>query len=57
MVYILADFDPGGFRIAKKIEEGLREHLKGAVHVKAKRVAVTYERMQDPELDIHPRAR
>jgi 5S rRNA maturation endonuclease (ribonuclease M5) len=57
VVYILADFDPGGFRIAKKIEEGLREHLKGAVHVKAKRVAVTYEQMQDPELDIHPRAR
>jgi hypothetical protein len=27
VVYILSDFDPAGFRIAEKIEAGLREHV------------------------------
>ena len=55
VVYILADFDPAGFRIAEKIEAGLREHLGDAVPITAHRVAVTYEQMRDPELDIPTR--
>ena len=55
VVYILADFDPAGFRIAEKIETGLREHLGDAVPITAHRVAVTYEQMRDPELDIPTR--
>ena len=55
VVYILADFDPAGFRIAEKIEAGLREHLGDAVPITARRVAVTYEQMRDPELDIPTR--
>src|SRR5829696_9506470 len=55
VVYILADFDPGGFRIAEKIEAGLQEHLGDAVPITAHRVAVTYEQMRDPELDIPTR--
>ena len=55
VVYILADFDPAGFRIAEKIEAGLREHLGDVVPITAHRVAVTYEQMRDPELDIPTR--
>ena len=55
VVYILADFDPAGFRIAGKIEAGLREHLGDGVPVGAHRIAVTHEQMEDPELDIPTR--
>src|SRR5215213_10269705 len=55
VVYILADFDPAGFRIAEKIETGLREHLGNALPITARRVAVTYEQMRNPELDIPTR--
>jgi len=55
VVYILADFDPAGVRIAENIEAGLREHLGDAVPITARRVAVTYEQMLDPELDIPTR--
>jgi len=55
VVYILSDFDPAGFRIAEKIETGLREHLGNALPITAHRVAVTYEQMRDPELNIPTR--
>src|SRR5215217_6513674 len=54
-INILSDFDPGGFKIAEKIEAGLREHVGDAVPITARRVAVTYEQMRDLELDIPTR--
>ena len=54
-VYILSDFDPGGFKIAEKIEEGLREHVGDALPITAHRIAVTHEQILDPALDIPTR--
>ncbi len=45
VVYILSDFDPAGFRIAEKIEAGLREHLPEEQELTARRVAVSYEQV------------
>ena len=50
VVYILADFDPAGFRIAEKIEAGLREHLPEEQDLRAVRVAVSYEQVQQHNL-------
>jgi hypothetical protein len=55
IVYILSDFDPGGFRIARKIENGLQEHLGDEVLVTARKIAVTREQIEDPALDIPTR--
>jgi hypothetical protein len=46
VVYIVSDFDPAGFRIAEKIETGLREHLPEHQELRAVRVAVSYEQVQ-----------
>ncbi len=54
-VYILSDFDPGGFKIAEKIEAGLREHVGDAQPITAHRIAVTYEQIRDPALDVPTR--
>ncbi len=45
VVYILSDFDPAGFRIAEKIEAGLREHVPEDQELTAKRVAVSFEQV------------
>ena len=45
VVYILSDFDPAGFRIAEKIEAGLREHMPEDQELTAHRVAVSYEQV------------
>ncbi len=45
VVYILSDFDPAGFRIAEKIESGLREHVPEAQELTAHRVAVSFEQV------------
>ncbi len=45
VVYILSDFDPAGFRIAEKIEAGLREHVPEDQDLTARRVAVSYEQV------------
>ncbi len=45
VVYILSDFDPAGFRIAEKIEAGLREHMPEAQELTAHRVAVSFEQV------------
>lgn len=49
-VYILSDFDPGGFRIAEKVESGLREHLGEDYSLTAERIAVTFEQITELEL-------
>lgn len=53
-IYVLSDFDPAGFRIAERIETGLREHLGNAVVLSAHRVAVTYEQVVENELPTRP---
>ena len=45
VVYILSDFDPAGFRIAEKIEAGLREHVPKDQDLTAQRVAVSFEQV------------
>jgi hypothetical protein len=45
VVYILSDFDPAGFRIAEKIETGLREHVPQQQDLTARRIAVSYEQV------------
>src|SRR5829696_7457326 len=45
VVYILSDFDPAGFRIAEKIEAGLREHVPASQELSARRVAVSFEQV------------
>jgi hypothetical protein len=46
VIYILSDFDPAGFRIAEKIEAGLREHLPEEQELSAVRIAVSYEQVR-----------
>jgi len=50
VVYILSDFDPAGFRIAEKIEAGLREHVPEHQDLTARRIAVSYEQVLEYEL-------
>lgn len=50
VIYILSDFDPAGFRIAEKIEAGLREHLPEEQDLRAVRIAVSYEQVQQYNL-------
>lgn len=45
VVYVLSDFDPAGFRIADKIETGLREHVPAEQSLTVERVAVSYEQV------------
>lgn len=45
VVYILSDFDPAGFRIAEKIESGLREHVPENQKLTAHRVAVSFDQV------------
>jgi hypothetical protein len=45
VVYILSDFDPAGFKIAERIEAGLREHLPMEQHLEADRVAVSHDQV------------
>jgi hypothetical protein len=45
VVYILSDFDPAGFRIAERIEAGLREHVPEEQALQAVRVAVSHEQV------------
>ncbi len=47
VIYILSDFDPGGFRIAEKVESGLREHLGDDYDFVAHRIAVTYDQISE----------
>jgi hypothetical protein len=50
VVYILADFDPGGFRIVEKVESGLREHLPDDQDLTVERVAVSHAQISEYEL-------
>jgi hypothetical protein len=50
VVYILSDFDPAGFRIAERIEAGLREHLPDEQELEAFRIALSYEQVQEYNL-------
>jgi hypothetical protein len=45
VVYILSDFDPAGFRIAEKIESGLREHVPEEQELATRRIAISYEQV------------
>lgn len=54
VVYVLSDFDPAGFRIAQKIEEGLREHIPAEQSLSVERVAVSYEQVQRYNLVTRP---
>ncbi len=45
VVYILSDFDPAGFRIAEKVEAGLREHIPEEQALTCQRIAVSYEQV------------
>ena len=50
VVYILSDFDPGGFRIAGKVESEMREHLGDDYDLTVERIAVTPGQIRDWEL-------
>jgi len=50
VVYILSDFDPAGFRIAEKIEAGLREHVHEEQELTARRIAVSYGQVLEHNL-------
>jgi hypothetical protein len=50
VVYILSDFDPAGFRIAEKIEAGLRRHVPEHQELAARRIAVSYEQVMEHDL-------
>lgn len=50
VVYVLSDFDPAGFRIANKIETGLREHIPEEQSLTVERVAVSYEQVREYNL-------
>jgi hypothetical protein len=50
VVYILSDFDPAGFRIAERIEAGLREHVPEEQDLSARRIAVSYEQVLEHDL-------
>ncbi len=47
IVYILSDFDPGGFRIAGKVDSEMREHLGIDYDLTVRRIAVTPEQIRD----------
>ncbi len=47
VVYILSDFDPGGFRIAGKVESEMREHLGDDYDLTVERIAVTPGQIRD----------
>ncbi len=53
-VYVLSDFDPAGFRIAERIESGLREHVGSTFPLSAHRLAVTYEQVLELALPTRP---
>ena len=44
-IYILSDFDPGGFRVADKVETEMREHLGEDYDLVVERIAVTPEQI------------
>src|SRR3712207_6598013 len=50
VVYILSDFDPAGFRIAEKVEAGLREHIPEDQELTCLRIAVSYEQVMEHNL-------
>jgi hypothetical protein len=54
VVYVLSDFDPAGFRIAEKIEDGLKEHIPTEQSLSVRRIAVSYEQVQQHNLVTRP---
>jgi hypothetical protein len=50
VVYILSDFDPAGFRIAEKVDAGLREHVPQEQELTARRIAISYEQVIEHNL-------
>ena len=47
IIYILSDFDPGGFRIAGKVDSEMREHLGSGFDLTVRRIAVTPKQIRD----------
>lgn len=47
VIYILSDFDPGGFRIAGKVDTEMRDHLGHDYDLTVRRIAVTPEQIRD----------
>ncbi len=47
VIYILSDFDPGGFRIAGKVDSEMRDHLGHDYDLTVRRIAVTPEQIRD----------
>jgi hypothetical protein len=50
VVYVLSDFDPAGFRIAERIEAGLREHVPEQQALTVERIAISYEQVLEHNL-------
>lgn len=46
VIYILSDFDPGGFRVAGKVDSEMREHLGHDYDLTVRRIAVTPEQIR-----------
>lgn len=53
-IYILSDFDPGGFRIAENVERKLREHVGDGFILNVERIAVTPEQIELWNLPTRP---
>lgn len=53
-IYILSDFDPGGFRIAENVERKLREHVGDGFVLAVERIAVTPRQIERWALPTRP---
>jgi hypothetical protein len=53
-VYVLSDFDPGGFRIFDRIDRELKDFVGDAVELHVERIAVTPEQIERHQLPTRP---
>lgn len=53
-VYVLSDFDPGGFRIFDRIDRELKDFVGDEVELRIERIAVTPEQIERHQLPTRP---
>jgi hypothetical protein len=53
-VYVLSDFDPGGFRIFDRVRHELLEFVGGQAPLTVSRIAVTHEQIETMSLPTRP---
>ena len=54
-VFYVGDYDPAGVLIDRKLEQGLREHLRPDIELIFKRLAINPEQIEAHDLPIKPR--